>query len=326
VISTVAQPMLFAGAAGLVLGWVILPLLRTMNAGQQVREDGPPTHLRKAGTPTFGGLVIILAVLVGVLGARTLSGRGLVALLAMVVFGVIGFADDYLKSVLRRPSGWRARYRFGVELLVGLAFSLVALKMGRAADGLWASYIIVPWSVAQWDLGWLFVPLSTLLVVGMANAVNLTDGLDGLAAGITAIVVMALAAVCFLAGDFPLVPVAAAIAGACLAFLWFNGHPAEVFMGDTGSLALGGALGVMAVLSGLHLVLMLAGAVFCWEALSVMLQVASFKTTGKRVFRMAPFHHHLELLNWPETRVVSRLWVMSVLCAALAVTSLRIAP
>lgn len=320
-ISTGAVPMLYAAAAVLVLGCAILPLLRSAGLGQKVRDDGPPAHLPKAGTPTCGGLIIILAVLVAVMGARALSLRGLLGLLGMVVFGVIGFVDDYVKSARETPIGWRARYKFTIELLFGLFFALWAYHFGHAGETLEPSCVVVPWSSIEWDLGWLYVPVSALVVVGLANAVNLTDGLDGLAAGSSAIVALALGVVCFLATDFALVPIAAALAGACLAFLWFNGHPAQVFMGDTGSLAIGGLLGVLAVMAGLHIIVLIAGALFCWEALSVILQVASYRMTGKRIFRMAPYHHHLELLSWPETRVVSRLWVVTFLFAVLAVTS-----
>ena len=200
------------------------------------------------------------------------------------------------------------------------------MHLGHATEGLGPSCIAVPWRAEPWDRGWAYVPVSALLIVGMANAVNLTDGLDGLAAGSSAIVATATGLVCFLATDFDIVPVAAALAGGCLVFLWFNGHPAQVFMGDTGSLAIGGALGTIAVASGLHIIVMIAGALFCWEALSVILQVASYKTTGRRIFRMAPYHHHLELLDWPETKVVSRLWVVSFLFAVLAVTAFKVAP
>ena len=325
-ISTIATPMLYAGAAGLILGWAMVPLLRSMKTGQQVREDGPASHLTKAGTPTFGGLIIILAVLVAVIGVRAVSARALLVLAGMTVFAVIGFVDDYVKSAHKTPTGWKARYKFLVELLFGVALALWALHLGHVTEGLGPSCVVVPWRAEPWDLGWAYVPVSALLIVGMANAVNLTDGLDGLAAGSGAIVAMATALVCFLATDFAVVPVAAALAGACLVFLWFNGHPAQVFMGDTGALAIGGVLGTIAVASGLHIIVMIAGGLFCWEALSVILQVASYKTSGRRIFRMAPYHHHLELLNWPETKVVSRLWVVAFLFAVLAVTSFQIAP
>lgn len=298
----------------LALGPVFIPLLRRLKFGQNIRDDGPARHLQKAGTPTMGGVIFVLATL----AAGTVSGRDypetLVVLGALLGFGLIGFLDDFIKVALKRSLGLRAREKLlGQVLLAALLGVLAITVLGRGTA------ITVPFSalftgnevVLDWG-PWFYVLFSTLLVVGMANAVNLTDGLDGLAAGITVVVAAAFAVVGLVSGKPGVALVMTALAGGCLGFLFYNRHPARVFMGDTGSLALGGALGAAAVITGNELLLLVTGGVFVLETLSVMLQVFSFQVFGRRVFRMSPLHHHFELGGWSEVRVVHAFWLASV--------------
>ncbi|MGD8515039.1 MAG: phospho-N-acetylmuramoyl-pentapeptide-transferase, partial [Granulosicoccaceae bacterium] len=306
--------------------------------GQTIRDDGPQSHLSKAGTPTMGGALIIVAIAVSTLLWADLSNRYIwVVLATTIMFGVIGFVDDYIKLVRKDPKGLRAKYKYFWQSVVGLG---VAWYLFSTAPGSVETTLIVPFVKAlQFDLGWLFVPFVYFVIVGSSNAVNLTDGLDGLAIMPTVLVGSALGIFSYVAGNInlagyllvPYVPGAGevvifcgALLGAGLGFLWFNAYPAQVFMGDVGALALGAALGVLAVVVRQELVLVIMGGVFVIETVSVVLQVVSYKLTGKRLFRMAPLHHHFELKGWPEPRVIVRFWIVTVILVLIGLASLKI--
>jgi len=310
--------------AGISLGLVLLlerPLiayLRKHHVGQRIRAEGPKRHLEKAGVPTMGGLVVLLVATAVSLLLGPVTDRLLMAALITLGYGAIGFADDYRKVTLRRSLGLRAREKllgqafFGVLLVV---FHLVVLD-DRAA--LVVPFVREPWTPPLW----LVVAFDLLAVVGATNAVNLTDGLDGLAAGSTAVAAGVLAVILGHMGDWDLAMLASALAAACVGFLWFNAHPAQVFMGDTGSLGLGAALAAITVLSDTVLLLPLVGLLFVVETLSVILQVAYFRVTkGRRIFRMAPLHHHFELSGWQEDQVVARFWIAALVGGALGLAA-----
>lgn len=326
----------------LVLSFVVGPpmirRLRRYKIGQTVRDDGPQSHLSKSGTPTMGGALMLVAVAASTLAWADLSNRYIwVVLLVTLACGAIGLVDDYKKLVLKNPRGLAARYKYLGQSLVALAAAayLFAIATTPAETALLVPYlkeVFIP-------LGLWFLPLTYLVIVGSSNAVNLTDGLDGLAVLPTVLVSGALGVLVYAAGhaDFahylkiPSIPgvgevvvFCGALVGAGLGFLWFNTYPAQVFMGDVGALALGAALGIVAVVARQELVLLIMGGVFVIETLSVMLQVASFKLTGKRIFRMAPLHHHFELQGWPEPRVIVRFWILTVILVLIGLASLKI--
>jgi phospho-N-acetylmuramoyl-pentapeptide-transferase len=313
-----------------VFGPVMIRRLSRLNAGQVVRGDGPQTHLRKAGTPTMGGVLIVAAVLVGVAVAGVRVAHVAVLLGGFVLFAAIGFWDDLLKLRRRHSRGLGSRRKFALQALAAL-FVVVLLREGGASSSL--PDLLVPFARGtRFDPGWLGLPLAWFVVVGTSNAVNLTDGLDGLACMQVILVVAALGGLAWaqtnpalaLALRLPAHPAdgaaavaAAAIVGGGLGFLWYNGHPAQVFMGDVGALALGAALGILAVESGTDFFLFIMGGILVLETLSVVAQVASFKTTGRRVLRMAPLHHHFELKGWPETKVFVRFTILTLLLVFL---------
>ena len=321
-----------------IVGPVMIRKLSQYQIGQTVRDDGPQTHLTKAGTPTMGGALILVAVAVSTLLWSNLSNRYVwIVLLTTLFFGVIGWVDDYKKLVKKDPEGLRAKYKYFWQSVVGLG---AAYTLYHTAEFPVETTLIVPFikDVAL-PLGFMFVVLGYFVIVGSSNAVNLTDGLDGLAILPTVMVCAALAVFAYLSGNvkfatylgIPYVPGAGevvvfcgSIVGAGLGFLWFNTYPAQVFMGDVGALALGAALGVVAVVVRQELVLVIMGGVFVMETLSVILQVASFKLTGKRIFRMAPLHHHFELKGWPEPRVIVRFWIITVILTLIGLASLKI--
>ena len=315
---------------GGVATWLALGFLRGRHR-QAAREDLPERHAEeKAGTPSMGGLGLIPALVVGALiayvlhrhlGAEARPGSGglVFAILSLsAIFGLLGFADDYAKTMSAKAKGLRPRYRITVEAIAALAFVGAVWATGRGVQ--WPHHLPWPVDAARMPVwGWYSVPLGVLAIVGAANAVNLTDGLDGLAAGNVAICALGLGGVHLLQGRILLAGCSFVLAGVSLGFLWFNAHPARIWMGDTGSLALGAFLGGLAVASGLEFVLALAGIVFVGETLSVILQVIYFQSTGgKRIFRMSPFHHHLELCGWPENRIVVRSWAVTAVCSLLA--------
>jgi len=294
----------------LILGPLLIPLLYRLKFGQEVRDDGPRSHLKKQGTATMGGLMIIGGTgLAGLL----LAGHALqLRLLFGIMFGcgLVGFADDFIKVVLRRPLGLKARTKMLGQLLLGIDLAWGAHLLQRG------TVIAVPFVDIGLQAGMFFYLFVILVLIATTNAVNLTDGLDGLASGLMVIVSGAYVIIAWMAGQTSAAIFAGALAGSCLGFLRYNYHPARVFMGDTGSLALGGALTALAVLTRTELLLLILGGVFVLETLSVIIQVISFRLTGRRVFRMSPLHHHFELSGWPEVRVVHFFWILG-LCFAI---------
>ncbi len=338
---------------GLVIGPAVVRRLHDFQIGQYIREDGPQAHLKKAGTPTMGGILIVVATLVPTLLWADLSNRFIwIAVLAMLAFGSIGFADDYLKVIHRRNLGLTARAKIGYQFLV--AFLIAATLIGLQKYALYSTRLIVPFAkqfrpdlvIANlqhthlWPIAFLpFFFFVALVLVGSTNAVNLTDGLDGLAIGCTVIAAGALTVLTYVSGHaqfadylglskMPQVSemtiFCGSMVGSAIGFLWYNAHPAEVFMGDVGSLALGGAIGTVAVIIKQELLLPFIGGVFVIEAISVILQVGSYKLRKKRIFKMAPIHHHFELLGWSESKVIVRFWIASLVFALFALTTLKL--
>ena len=320
-------------------GPAVIRRLAQFKGGQPIRQDGPQTHFSKAGTPTMGGGLILMTVLASVLLWGDLRNKYVwVVLLVMLAFGAIGWYDDWIKIVKRDPNGLKSRWKYLLQSIFGL---IAGLYLYLYADVPAATTFYVPFfkSIALPLGGIGFVAIAYFWIVGFSNAVNLTDGLDGLAIMPTVLVACALGIFAYASGNavfsnylqIPPVPgagelviICAAIAGAGLGFLWFNTYPAMVFMGDIGALALGAVLGAIAVIVRQELVLVIMGGIFVIETLSVMIQVASFKLTGKRVFRMAPIHHHFELKGWPEPRVIVRFWIISVVLVLVGLATLKV--
>jgi phospho-N-acetylmuramoyl-pentapeptide-transferase len=298
--------------------------LKRQSIGQQIREEGPAGHVVKAGTPTMGGLLILVAALVPALAVSLYTVPGLTIILATLGCGLIGFADDYLKVRRRRSLGLSGRWK-----LAGLVLITAGVGWATTQVGYMDTEIYFPLVDVNIDLHWLYFPFLFLVIAGTSNGVNLTDGLDGLAAGTCAISLITLLAIALIdwirSADtvadrsheyLDLAIVAAALIGGVIGFLWFNAFPAEVFMGDTGSMALGGAIATLAILTETEVLLVFIGGVYLLEILSVMIQVASFKRTGRRVFLMAPIHHHFEMKAWSETKIMVRFWIVgAILCA-----------
>jgi phospho-N-acetylmuramoyl-pentapeptide-transferase len=339
------KSVLIAASVSLFISLVGTPqairLLRRKGYGQEIREDGPQSHQTKRGTPTMGGAVIILATLTGYAVAHLVDMRGFTAsalliLMVMTGLGIVGFADDYIKIRRQRNLGLSARTKFVGQLAVALVFGLLAVRFRNSSGYLPGSTELSWVRDLSFSVGTIGFPiLAWLMISATSNAVNLTDGLDGLAAGTSAMVFGAYviisfwqfgnscsdggaAASCYVARDpLDVAIVAAAAMGACFGFLWWNASPAKIFMGDTGSLAIGGAFAAMAIVTRTELLLVILGGLFVMETVSVILQVASFKLTGKRIFNMAPIHHHFELAGWPETTVIIRFWIIGGLTVAL---------
>jgi phospho-N-acetylmuramoyl-pentapeptide-transferase len=317
---SVSGRVLIAGTASLLMCLFLSPkfieFLRRREFGQNIREEGPQGHLAKAGTPTMGGIIIFAAIAVPYL---LLSKR---EWLSLGVFGVamacalLGFADDYTKIVRRRSLGLRARTKLVVTIAISLGLWWVATQKANIAPSIDLRFVDV-----TIDLGPAFPVFIYLVVAGTTTAVNFTDGLDGLAAGCAAIVLLAYIGITFITtGDHDLTLLAACLVGACIGFLWFNSFPASIFMGDTGSLGLGGAIAGLAVMTNTEVLLILLGGIFVIEVLSVVIQVFSFQTFRKRVFLMAPIHHHFELLAWSETKIILRFWIVAAACGAIGFT------
>jgi phospho-N-acetylmuramoyl-pentapeptide-transferase len=333
-----------AGITALLVSFVLGPwfirLLRKHQIGQEIRPEGPQTHLAKKGTPSMGGLLIIGSALVPALLWGNLGNFYVwVAIATMLGFGAIGFWDDYLKVSRRRSLGLKGRTKLVLQFtlagLIGLALVYIgvtdgfSLKLSFPFFKQWVPY-----------LGWLYLPWIVLILVGSSNAVNLADGLDGLAIGLTSISCAALTALTYITGHInysaylniayvaqaaELTVFAGALSGACMAFLWFNCHPAQIFMGDVGALSLGATLGIIAILIKQEFLLFTVAGVFILEALSVLLQVGYFRATGgKRIFKMAPLHHHFELIGWPEEQIVVRFWIMGLIFALFSLTTLKL--
>jgi phospho-N-acetylmuramoyl-pentapeptide-transferase len=327
-------------ALSLILGPIMIRRLRDFQIGQVIRQDGPQTHRAKAGTPTMGGLLILAcAVIPTLLWANLTNAYIWIAVVATAAFGAVGFADDYLKIVRRSHHGLWPRYKMGWQIVIGLGVG-VALMVLVTLD-LYNTRLVFPFFKRFIpELGWLYVLFAMFILVSWTNAVNLTDGLDGLAISVFGVAAAALTALTYVSGhrvfaeylQLPTVsPLIAeltifcgALVGASLGFLWYNSYPAEIFMGDVGSLALGGALGTIALLIKQEFVLVIVGGVFVLEAASVVIQVGSFKLTGKRVFRMAPLHHHFELMGWSEPKVIARFVILAIIFALFSLTTLKL--
>lgn len=301
-------------ALGIVLvsGVFFLPVLHRLKYGQSIRAEGPASHRKKSGTPTMGGVMIVLAVTTATLLFAPLTVTTLLALFIFLGHFALGFADDYIKVVKKRNLGLRAYQKLAGQCLIAAVTVVIARAVLGHDTSVW-----IPVAGVTADIGALYYILIVFVLVGTSNAVNLTDGLDGLAAGTVAAAALFYAALMY-GADTGLMVFSGAIIGACVGFLWYNHHPARIFMGDTGSLALGGALAAVAILSRTELLLPVVGFVFFCEALSVILQVVSFQTTGRRIFRMSPIHHHFELGGWRETRVVYTFWAVGAAAAMLA--------
>ncbi len=338
----------------LIVGPLVIGRLRDFQIGQYIREEGPKAHQKKAGTPTMGGLLIVIAIVVPTLLWADLSNRFIwIAVFSTCVFAAIGFADDYSKVSHRRNLGLTSRAKLGLQVAASIVIASTLIAM--QTYGMYSTKLVVPFLkqyqpdlVVQslerfphfWFLAFLpFIAFVAFMIVGASNAVNLTDGLDGLAIGCTVIAAGALTVLTYVSGhatfatylEMPRIPQVAeltifcgAMVGASIGFLWYNAHPAEVFMGDVGSLALGGAIGTVAVIIKQELLLPFIGGVFVIEAVSVILQVGSYKLRKKRIFKMAPLHHHFELLGWSESKIIVRFWIASLVFALFALTTLKL--
>lgn len=301
-------------------GPVIIPLLHKLKFGQSIREEGPKSHQKKAGTPTMGGIIFIISSFITMLLIVKKSGdEAMVALYAFVAFGIIGALDDGLKIIRKKNLGLRAYQKMILLLVVSGSFAYYA-----AHNPYIGTSIILPFAHKTWDLGVFYIPFIIIYFAATTNAVNLTDGLDGLATSVTLLVMTFFALVSFATGHYTLAIFCAVVAGALLGFLRYNAFPAQVFMGDTGSLALGGAIAAIAMILKMPLLVIIVGGIYVMETLSVILQVASFKLTGKRIFKMSPLHHHFELSGWHETKVVSIFCIVTVILCLVAFLSLLV--
>ena len=334
-----AAASMTALVVSLVLGPWLIRRLREFQIGQVIRQEGPQSHRAKAGTPTMGGLLILAAALVPTLLWADLTNVYIwIAVLATAAFGAIGFLDDYLKVTRRSSGGLAPRYKLGLQVLVGLIVGFVLMWL--ADRNLYNTRLIFPFFKQLIpDLGWFYVPFAAFVLVAWSNAANLTDGLDGLAISTFAVAAACFTALAYITGHRvfaeylllvrfapagELTIFCGALVGASLGFLWYNAHPAEIFMGDVGSLALGGAIATVAILIKQELLLVIVGGVFVIEAASVVIQVASFKLRGKRVFKMAPLHHHFELSGWAEPKVITRFLIVAILFALFSLTTLKL--
>ncbi len=322
----------------LLVGPRMIRYLSKYNIGQSIRDDGPESHFSKAGTPTMGGALILISIIISTLLWSDLSSRFVwVVLFVTAGFGLIGWIDDYKKIALGNSKGLASRYKYLWQSVVGFTAAFILFKTAQVPI---ETQLIVPFIKSLvFDLGWMYVVLAYFVIVGSSNAVNLTDGLDGLAILPTVLVGGALGVFAYVTGNtnfagylgIPYVPgvgemvvFCGALVGAGLGFLWFNTYPAQVFMGDVGALALGAALGVVAIIVRQELVLFIMGGIFVVETVSVILQVGSYKLTGRRIFRMAPLHHHYELKGWPEPRIIVRFWIITVILVLIGLASLKV--
>jgi phospho-N-acetylmuramoyl-pentapeptide-transferase len=336
-----AGASLTALALSLLLGPWLIRRLRAFQVGQVIRTDGPQSHKPKAGTPTMGGLLIVASVLLPTMLWADLGNPYIwIASGATLGFGAIGFVDDYLKVTRHSHHGLFARYKFAAQGVVALTIGLSLMLLTREDPPLYHTRVLFPF-FKTWllDLGWWYVPFAAFVLVAASNTVNLTDGLDGLAISTFAVSAATYTALAYVTGHAlfanylllqhfepigELTIFCGALVGASLGFLWWNAHPADIFMGDVGSLALGGALGTVAVLTKQELLLPIVGGVFVIEGLSVIIQVASFKIRGKRVFRMAPLHHHFELIGWEEPKIITRFLILAIVFALFSLTTLKL--
>lgn len=299
---------------------IVIPFLKRLKFGQSIREEGPESHMKKTGTPTMGGVMILISVTLttllvnGIVTAEPMGFETLLLLLVLLGFGTLGFLDDFIKIVKKRNLGLTSKQKMAGQILIAVIFYFVL----RAND--FPTYVAIPGTEIQWDIGIGYALLILVMLVGASNAVNLTDGLDGLLAGTASIAFGAFAFLAWYDGSQMDVTVfSLSVVGALLGFLVFNAHPAKVFMGDTGSLALGGAIATIAILTKMEIILVIIGGIFVIETLSVIIQVLSFKTTGKRIFRMSPIHHHFELGGWSEWKVVLVFWAAGFLLSVFGI-------
>ncbi|KMK96601.1 phospho-N-acetylmuramoyl-pentapeptide-transferase [Rossellomorea marisflavi] len=300
-----------------VLAPIFIPFLRRLKFGQSIRDEGPQSHQKKTGTPTMGGIVFLLSI---VATTFLMTGRfsdigpeTYLMILVTVGFGLLGFLDDFIKVVMKRNLGLTSKQKLAGQIVISIIFYLIFKQND------FSTAVSIPMTDISIELGWFYCLFIIFWLVGFSNAVNLTDGLDGLVSGTSAIAFGAMAVLAWNQSQFDVAIFSVAVVGAVLGFLVFNAHPAKVFMGDTGSLALGGAIATVAILTKTEIILILIGGVFVIETLSVILQVASFKTTGKRIFKMSPLHHHYELSGWSEWRVVVTFWTVGLLFAVLGI-------
>lgn len=314
--------ILVAFLIGLFLGPVIIPILKRLKVGQSIREEGPKSHQSKSGTPTMGGVIIILAILIAVITSRLFTVEAWAIIFFMLAFGAIGFVDDFIKVVMRQNEGLKP-----MQKIIGQLFFALLLGWYGSKYSAMGTTLIVPFVNVHLELGVLYIPFITFFCLGMVNAVNLTDGLDGLNTGVTLIVMAAFSLITNSLKETHAIYesislVSAAVSGACLGFLKHNAHPAKVFMGDTGSLALGGAIAAVAVLSNMVLLIPIIGGIYLAEALSVIIQVSHYKRTKRRIFKMAPLHHHFEMCGWKETKVVGVFWLVTLILAFIGIYSI----
>ncbi|GAA0177258.1 phospho-N-acetylmuramoyl-pentapeptide-transferase [Clostridium sediminicola] len=314
----VIYSVIVAFILALLLGPLVIPMLHKLKFGQNIREEGPKSHQKKSGTPTMGGIIFIVSSVVSVLIIdRNLSTTSVAIIFAILAFGGIGFLDDYLNIVRKKNEGLKPKQKMLLLLIASTILAVFAYKSPEIG-----SSIIIPFAKIQIDLGIVYIPFIVLYFSAATNAVNLTDGLDGLSTTITTLVMTFFASVALSLGNMQVALFCGALAGALLGFLHFNAYPAKVFMGDTGSLALGGALGAIAMVLKLPLLVIIVGGVYVAETLSVIIQVISFKTTGKRVFKMSPLHHHFELCGWHETRVVVVFSIVTIILCLIGFLSI----
>ncbi|MFC0214155.1 phospho-N-acetylmuramoyl-pentapeptide-transferase [Paenibacillus chartarius] len=306
--------LLTMGAAfliALIAGPLFIPMLRRLKFGQQIRTEGPQSHQKKSGTPTMGGIIILLALTLAVIRFADKNMDLIILLIATLGYGLVGFLDDYIKILFKRSLGLTAKQKLLGQFIVSVIVCVLLVQQGHSMD------LPIPFFDVKLPMGWLYLPFVFIIMLGASNAVNFTDGLDGLLAG-TAAIAFGAYAIIAMNNTMPEVAIfCAAMIGAVLGFLVFNAHPAKVFMGDTGSLGIGGGLAAAAILTKSELLLIVIGGVFVMEMLSVIIQVVSFKTRGKRVFRMSPIHHHFELVGWSEWRVVLTFWASGLVLAGI---------
>ena len=318
--SIVFLTLIVAFAISVILAPMLIPALHHLKFGQSIREEGPKSHMKKAGTPTMGGIIFLISIILTTLlsgaGKGLISAESVALLIVLLGFGMVGFLDDGMKVFFKRNLGLTSIQK----LLLQIGISIVAYFLITNVGG-FANALHIPFTDSSIHLGWVYVLFMIFWLVGFSNAVNLTDGLDGLVSGTGAVAFLAYAIIAFVQQQYDLAVFAFAVTGALLGFLIFNKNPAKVFMGDTGSLALGGALATLSILTHQELLLLIIGLVFVVETASVMIQVAVFKKTGKRVFKMTPIHHHFELSGWSEWRVVLTFWGVGVIVAVIAVVA-----
>ncbi len=334
-----AMAILTAMLISFLLGPLLVKILKKGQIQQSIREAGPPSHHPKAGTPTMGGILIIISIIIPTLLWADMTNLFIwVIIISMLVFGAIGFLDDFLKIKRKRSLGLTISLKLTLQIAAGLLLGITLIALSEY--GVYTTKLSVPFfKTFTPDLGWFYVLFTIIVIIGSANAVNLTDGLDGLAIGSVLIAAATFAIFTYavghakiadylgiinIKGTWELTIFCGAVVGSSLGFLWYNSHPAEVFMGDVGSMALGGSLGTLAVLIKQEIILLLVGGLFVMEAISVILQVASFRLTGKRIFKMAPIHHHYEQIGWHESKIVIRFWIIAIIFSLLSLATLKL--